>query len=93
MDPLRSTATRALRSLLDAQPNTPAKIGFAWKIAAGPALSRASRLDWDDGTLTVHAASENWRREVHRARPILVERLDQLLGAGVVRKIIVARPG
>ena len=92
MDPLSSTATQALRSLLGLQPNTPAKIGFAWQIAAGPALSRASRLEWADaGTLTVHAASANWRREIQRARPILAARLDQLLGPGVVRRIVIAR--
>jgi hypothetical protein len=92
MEPLRTTAAQVLRTLLEAQPNTSAKIGFAWKIAAGPAMSRASRLDWaENGTLTVHAASENWRREVQRARPTLAARLDHLLGAGVVRRIVVAR--
>ena len=92
MESLGSTAMRGLRSLLDTQPNTAAKIVFAWKIAAGPALARATRLDWNDtGTLTMHAATDDWRRELQRARPVLAARLDQLLGAGVVRKIVVAK--
>jgi hypothetical protein len=81
---------QGLRSLLSTQPNSAAKIAFAWSIAAGPALARASRLEWTDkGTLTVHASSEHWRRELQRARPVLAERLDQLLGAGVVARIVI----
>jgi hypothetical protein len=91
MEPLNSTATQALRALLGPQPNTAAKIGFAWKIAAGPALGRAATLAWsDDGTVTVHAASDDWRREIRRARPMIAERMQQLLGPGVVRRIVVS---
>ena len=92
MEPLSSTAMRSLRSLLGTQPNTAAKIAFAWQVAAGPALARASRLQWEDaGTLRVHATNDNWRRELQRARPLLAERLDQLLGAGVVKKLVISR--
>jgi predicted nucleic acid-binding Zn ribbon protein len=90
MHSLSSTATRAVRLLLDQQPNTTAKIAFAWTIAAGPALARASRLDWaTDGTLRVQASSDNWRRELRRARPTLAARLAELLGPDVVRKITI----
>ena len=91
MDPLSSTAVQALRSLLDHQPTTGAKVGFAWQIAAGPALARASRLEWVEGTLTVHTTNDHWRREVLRARPMLAARLDDLLGRGVVRRLVISK--
>jgi hypothetical protein len=90
MEPLQRSATVALRLLLDAQPTSPAKVAFAWHIAAGPALGRAGTPQWsEDGTLRVSARDAAWRRELQHARPIVAERLAQLLGPDVVRKIVV----
>jgi len=88
VEPLHATAGPALRTILDGQPTTPAKVTFAWQIAAGAALARATTCTWStDGTLTVRASNESWRREVRRARPLLVARLNSLLGAGVVDRL------
>jgi hypothetical protein len=90
MHRLHQTATRAFRALLTNQPNTPAKIAFAWSMAAGPALGRAGAAEWSaDGTLHVHARDAAWLREMRRARPVIAERLAQLLGPDVVRKIVI----
>jgi hypothetical protein len=90
MDGLQQTAARAFRELLINQPNTPAKVAFAWSIAAGPALGRAGAAEWAaDGTLRVRARDAAWRREIRRARPIIAERLARLLGPGVVRTIVI----
>jgi hypothetical protein len=90
MEPLQHTATVAMRSLLDGQPTSPAKIAFAWRLAAGPALGRAGDPNWStDGTLRIRARDATWRREIQHARPIVMERLTQLLGPGVVRQIVV----
>jgi hypothetical protein len=91
MKPLAETSIRALRALLDGQPTTDAKVGFAWRIAAGPTLARAGTLSWsENGTLVIVARTEDWRRELSRAAPLLTERVNQLLGPGVVRRIAVA---
>jgi len=91
MERLDQTSIRALRSLLDSQPTTDAKVGFAWRIAAGPTLARAGTLTWsENGTLVIMARTEDWRRELSRATPILTERVNQILGPGVVRRITVA---
>jgi hypothetical protein len=91
MEPLSSTAAPALRVLLDDQPTTPAKVVFAWTIVAGPALSRATTPVWSsDGTLYVRARTEAWREEVRRSKAVLLERLNQLLGAGIVRRLDVS---
>jgi hypothetical protein len=87
MQPLKDTATRVLQDLLRGQPETPAKIEFAWRMAAGPALARATEVAWHDHVLVVRARSEAWQREATRARTIVMARLAALLGPGVVRAI------
>jgi predicted nucleic acid-binding Zn ribbon protein len=90
MQPLRTASTRALQSLLHDQPVTAAKVVFAWQIAAGPAMARATSPAWsDDGVLRVRARDTAWRREVARARPMIAQRLEQLLGSDVVKKIVI----
>jgi hypothetical protein len=85
---LQGAAARAYQDLLAAQPTTPAKVAFAWRVAAGPVLGRAATTRWtDDGTLSVLARDAAWRREIGRARPLIADRLAQLLGPGVVRRI------
>jgi hypothetical protein len=91
VEPLDRTATRALRLMLDLQPLTEAKVGFAWKIAAGAALGRATTVSWrGDGRLLVRARSHAWRDEVRRARPIILARLRELLGPDAVNAIAVS---
>jgi len=90
MHPVRDTAGAVLRTLLHDQPTTPAKVMFAWQMAAGATLSRVTECAWtEDGTLRVRARSAAWQREIRFARPMIAERLRQFLGADVVRKIVV----
>ena len=89
MHPLRDTATEALRDLLTAQPTTDAKVMFAWRMAAGPAMARAAHAAWTDGTLRLTPTSAAWRRELQRARPVLLDRLRHWLGADVIQAIVV----
>jgi Dna[CI] antecedent, DciA len=90
MVPLRTASTRALQTLLSDQPVTAAKVAFAWQVAAGPAMARATTTAWiGDGVLRVRVRDPAWRREVAAARPIIAERLQQLLGADIVKKIAI----
>ena len=90
MESLQKTAARILGPLLDAQPLSPGKVAFAWSIAAGPALSRASTPKWTTaGTLRVRARDAVWRTELERARPMVAERLTHLLGPTAIRRIII----
>lgn len=89
MDALRTASHSVLRELLDGQPDTPAKVRFAWRIAAGPALGRAAATSWSDGVLRLRPQSAAWEREIRRARPMLTERLRQLLGPDTVRSIVI----
>jgi hypothetical protein len=90
MERLDQSSARAMRTLLELQPVTLAKVTFAWTIAAGPALARRARVSWPgNGALRLTAASEAWRREIVRAKPMVADRLAQLLGTGVVRTIVI----
>jgi hypothetical protein len=90
MERLDRTAVRAVRTLLENQPTTIAKVTFAWTLAAGPALANAVTLRWsEDGTLRIRPKSEMWRREVIRARPLVGHRLAELLGEGAVKRIVI----
>jgi hypothetical protein len=90
MERLDRTAVAAVRALIAPQPLTEAKVAFAWAIAAGPALTRATTVSFSDGTLRVEASTEAWRSELARARPVLADRLASLLGPDVVRTITIA---
>lgn len=74
--------------MLANQPDSAAKVEFAWRIAAGPTLARAANITWQpDGAIVVRASTTAWRDEIARARPIIAARLNQLLGPNVVRAI------
>jgi hypothetical protein len=89
MESLHTTAASALRRLLDDQPTTGAKMAFIWTMAAGPAFGRATTTRWLDGVLTVKASSDAWRRELRHARPILLARVRELAGPGVVKTLVI----
>ena len=79
---------RALGNVLRRQPLSDAKVRFAWTAVVGVALARATTVRLrSDGTLLVRAASDPWRRETYRSRRVIRERLADLLGTGVVRKL------
>jgi predicted nucleic acid-binding Zn ribbon protein len=59
------------------------KITFAWQLAVGPALARATSVTYRDGVLSVRSGDARWIREVERSRGILLERLQSLLGPAV----------
>ena len=88
LESLHNTAGAAVRRLLADQPDTAAKVAFAWKIAAGPAVGRATETSWRaGGVLVIKARTEAWRREVRGACPLLLRRLQDLLGPGVVTRV------
>jgi hypothetical protein len=90
MKRLDQTAVRALKTILDGQPTTDAKVSFAWTIAAGPTLARAATVTWSEtGTLHVIARTEAWRQELARARPLIIQRIADLIGQDVVRRITI----
>jgi len=89
--PLTSALPGALAALLRDAPLSPGKVSFAWRAAVGPALERETSVRLIDGTLVVDAASRLWAREVTRSSPIILKRLQLLLGSETVIAISVRR--
>ena len=66
-------------------PLTEEKVGFAWRTAVGAAVAGATEIALDGTTLRVRARDRAWQREIERSVATIRTRLDDLLGAGVVR--------
>ena len=81
----------AIVELLRGSPTSDGKVTFAWKAAVGPAIERVSHVKLEQRVLLVETASAQWSKEVMRASPVILKRLESLLGAGVVERIEVRR--
>jgi predicted nucleic acid-binding Zn ribbon protein len=68
---------------------SPGKVDFAWKAAVGPAIERVTHVHLERGVLIVEASSIQWAREVTRSAPLILPRLQTLLGREAVSSIIV----
>jgi len=91
MRPLAHALPGALVELLDAAPLSDGKVNFAWSAAVGPALDRATAVKLERRVLIVETASAQWSREIMRSSPLILKRLQALLGAAVVEKIEIRR--
>jgi predicted nucleic acid-binding Zn ribbon protein len=79
----------AIAALLRESPLSPGKVEFAWNTAVGAGMARATRPRFDNGVLFVDAETPAWSREVARSSPIILKRLQSLLGESIVQRIVV----
>jgi hypothetical protein len=91
MRPLTHALPGALALLLHETPLSDGKVDFAWRAAVGPALARATKVKLERKLLIVETTSLQWSREVARSSPMILERLQTLLGPDVVDRIEVRR--
>ena len=77
----------ALAAILRKAPLCDEKIAFAWRMAVGPAMDKATTLAYRNGVLQVRAKDPAWQREVERAAGVVRHRLEAILGAGIVKSI------
>jgi predicted nucleic acid-binding Zn ribbon protein len=91
MEPLAHALPGALAALLRTAPTSRAKIDLAWQVAVGAAMQRVTSVRLENGRLLVDAASEQWGREISRSAPVILSRLQALLGENVVTRIEVRR--
>jgi hypothetical protein len=90
MDPINSVVPRALTELFRIGPLSQGKLDVAWRVAVGDTLSRVSTLRLHaDGVVEVTAADERWRAELKRSTPMIVTRLNALLGPKAVTRLVV----
>jgi len=87
MNPIQSFSSGVLAEVIRRQPASKARTDFAWQVAVGPALARVTTVTLTEGTLTVTARDERWLKEIARARKVILQKMQHLLGANAIRKI------
>jgi predicted nucleic acid-binding Zn ribbon protein len=87
MLPIQNFSSGVLAEIIRRQPPSPARTNFAWQLAVGPALARATVVELADGILTVRAVDPRWLREIERARPRVIAKLQALLGREAITAI------
>lgn len=84
---LQQLASGVLGDIIRRQPASNERTVFAWTVAVGPALARAATVYQDGTTLRVTPRDARWARELERARPAILARMQSLLGPGAVKDI------
>ena len=69
-----------LADILRRQRPSPGRTQLAWQVAVGPALARVTSVEMEGSTLTVSAQDPRWLKEITRARPAILAKLQELLG-------------
>ena len=78
----------AVMTLLRDQPLSAGKVAFAWRLAVGAAVDRASAIGLrDGGVLEVRVTDAQWAVELKRMAPIVKSRLETMLGDGSITRI------
>jgi hypothetical protein len=83
MLPIQDFSTGVLAGVLRRQPPSPARTTFAWQIAVGPAVARATTVALVEGMLRVRPHDERWGRELERVSGMVLARMQQLLGPDI----------
>jgi predicted nucleic acid-binding Zn ribbon protein len=87
MIPIQNFATGVLAEIIRRQPASKERTVFAWQLAVGPALARVTTVELDKGVLTVRSRDTRWLRELERARPAVLEKMQDLLGKEQVTRL------
>jgi len=91
MRPIAHAVPGALVELLKAAPLSDGKVAFAWTAAVGPALGRVTAVKLERGVLIVETPGPQWSREIMRSSPLILARIQRMLGADAVETIEVRR--
>ena len=88
MIPLQTFSTGVLAEIVRRQPASTQRTAFAWQLAVGPAVARATTVELgEEGVLSVRAADERWIVEIDRARDGVLLKMQHLLGRDQITKI------
>jgi predicted nucleic acid-binding Zn ribbon protein len=87
MLPIQNFSSGVLAEIIRRQPASKEKTAFAWQLAVGPALARVTTVELAEGVLEVHSKDLRWLREIERARPAVLAKMQHLLGKDAVRTL------
>lgn len=87
MIPVHDFSTSVLAQIIRRQPPSQARTNFAWQLAVGQAVARATTVALTEGVLTVRAVDRRWIREIDPLRATVLEKLQHVLGTEQVTRI------
>lgn len=94
MEPVQSLMSGAVARLVRPAPLSPEKVLFAWRAAVGPSVSRVTRVSLaSHGVLDVIVDDDRFGDELAHSAPMVLGRLQELLGVDTVCRLDVKRPG
>jgi hypothetical protein len=76
-----------IAEIIRRQPASKEKTAFVWQLAVGQGLARVTTVELVDRTLRFRAVDPRWSAEIDRAEPLILKRLQQLLGPGAVTRL------
>jgi Dna[CI] antecedent DciA-like protein len=88
MIPLQNFSSGVLAEIVRRQPASKDRTNFAWQLAVGQALARATTVELSDGVLTVRAVDRRWTQEIERARDTVTTKMQHLLGKDQVVRLV-----
>jgi len=91
MQPIQQFTPSVLAEVIRRQPSSEARTRFAWQIAVGTKLARATSVQLAKRVLIVSAADPRWVTEIEAARDVVLQRLQDLLGPDAIAKICIER--
>ena len=87
MHSIHQFSSGVLADIIRRQPSSPARTAFAWQLAVGPVLAKATTVELVDGVLMVRSSDARWTLEINRARGMVLARLQNLLGRDIVTSL------
>ena len=93
MIPLQSFSSGVIAEIVRRQPASKERTNFAWQLAVGPALARATTVELTDGVLTVRAVDRRWIQEIDRAKVNVMLKMQNILGSDQVTRIVTRAAG
>jgi predicted nucleic acid-binding Zn ribbon protein len=85
---MQSFSSGVLAEIVRRQPASKERTNFAWQLAVGQALARATTVELKDGVLSVRAVDQRWIHEIERARGRVLDKMRQILGNDQVSSIV-----
>jgi hypothetical protein len=87
MIPVQDFSTSVLAQIIRRQPPSQARTNFAWQLAVGQSVARATTVELSAGILKVRAVDRRWIKEIDRVRGTVLDKLQQVLGRDQVSRI------
>jgi len=94
MEPVQSLISSTIARVVRPAPLSPEKVLFAWRASVGPAVSRVTRVRLNGlGVLEVVVDDDRFGDELARSVPVVLSRLQGLLGVDIISRLDLKRPG